>query len=75
MINKSWFKIVKIAACIINANNPATTSSAKIPIPPGKDSSFLIGPSLVMSKNLNSMKDSVNDIKIYILSFASLCFH
>ncbi len=41
---------------------PATTSSAIIPIPPGNNSNFLIGPNLVISKNLNNKNDNVNDI-------------
>ena len=48
---------------------PATTSSAIIPIPPGNNSSFLIGPNLVISKNLNNKNDNVNDISISILLF------
>lgn len=48
---------------------PATTSSAIIPIPPGNVSNLLIGPNLVISKNLNNKNDNVSDISISILLF------
>ena len=53
---------------------PATTSSAIIPIPPGNNSNFLIGPNLVISKNLNNKNDNVNDIRNLVSSLLLICY-